>query len=181
MTPLAPVNINDKLGPEKLPVGWPWKFFLFSVLTLVTMVVLYFGLEFGYKVFLNSRINSLNQSIDELSQTIPKDQQDSLIRFYSQIVNLQNLLKNHTITSKVFTFLQNNTNKSIFYTFYDLKVPERRLNLEGTANNYEIFAQQLEAFNQSPAVESLVVNESSAVEGRVRFKLFLILKNEIFR
>ncbi len=181
MLPITPVNMSERLGPEKLPVGWPWKFFLFSLLVLVTAVVLYFSLEFGYKPFLNSRIDSLNQSIDQLSQTIPKEQQDNLIRFYSQIINLQDLLKNHVNVSKVFNFLQNNTNKSVAYSSADLRVGERRLNLEGTASNYEIFAQQLEAFNIASGVENLVVNESSAIEGRVRFKLFLILKNEIFR
>lgn len=175
------MNINEKLAVEKLPVGWPWKFFLFSVLVLLTTAVLYLGLDFGYKPFLKSRIESLNQSIEELSQIIPKDQQEGLIRFYSQVVNLQSLLASHVNVSKVFNFLQNNTNKSVFFSRADLMIGERRLNLEGFASNYEIFSQQLEAFNVAPEVENLVVNESSAVEGRVRFKLFLILRNEILR
>lgn len=181
MPSLTPVNINEKLSAEKLPVGWPWKFLLFSLLVLLTTIVLYLGLSFGYKPFLGTRIESLNRSLDELSQTIPKDQQDGLIRFYSQVVNLQNLLTGHVNVSKVFNFLQNNTNKSVFFSRADLMIGERRLNLEGFASNYEIFSQQLEAFNVAPEVENLVVNESNSAEGRVRFKLFLILKNEILR
>ena len=174
------VSVSEKMVAEKVPVGWPWKLFLFSLLVLLTTFVVYFGLVFGYKPFLNARVEGINKSIEELSKTIPVDQQQNLVRFYSQLANLQRLLKTHVFLSKVFPFLQTNTNKSVLYNTLEVKVGEKRLSLEGMAGGYEIFSQQLEAFKVAPQTESLLVNESSAVDGKVKFKLTPILKPNLF-
>lgn len=176
-----PTTLNEKLGPEKLPIGWPWKLFLFSLLTVITALVIYLGLALGYRPFLNGQVEAIDESIRTLSETIPQDQQKNLIIFYSQLANLQVLLKKHTTASKVFVFLEKNTNQSVVYTSMDLRTAERKLSLDGVATGYDVFSQQLEALNNATEVESLVINESTASEGRVKFKLFVILKPELFK
>ena len=180
MPPLNQSTINQQIA-EKVPVGWPWKLFLFSLLVLLITFVTYFGLAFGYKPFLDNRIQAIDASLDELSKTVPLDQQQDLIRFYSQLANLQRLLKDHIFASKIFPFLQTNTNKSVAINSLEMKTSERRLSLDGIAGSYEIFSQQLEAFNISPQIENLLVNESSAVDGKVKFKINLILKPSLFK
>jgi len=176
-----PTTINEKLGPEKLPIGWPWKLFLFSLLTVITALVIYSGLSFGYRPFLEQQVEAIDESIRALSEIIPEDQQKNLITFYSQLANLQAIFKKHVATSKIFGFLEKNTNQSIFYTNMDLRTAERKLSLDGIATGYDTFSQQLEAFNNTAEVESLVVNESTATEDLVKFKLFVILKPELFK
>lgn len=178
---LMPLKITDRLGPERVEVGWPWRLLLFSILVVVTVSVLYLGLEFGYKIYLNNQIESRDRAVAELTQTVSEEDQEKFISFYSQLANLQSLLDNHILTSRVFPFLEANTNRAIYYNFVDLKMKERRLNLEGVAQSYEIFAQQLEAFNQAPEVERLVVNESQSIGGRVSFRLFVILVPQLFK
>mgnify|MGYP001617302204 CR=1 FL=1 len=84
-------------------------------------------------------------------------------------------------TSKVFSFLEKNTNQSVFYTGMDLRTTERKLSLDGVAISYDTFSQQLEAFNSAKEIESLVVNESTAIDGQVKFKLFVVLKPELLK
>lgn len=172
-------SINPPI--EKLSVGWPWKLFLFSLLTIITALVIYLGLAFGYRPFLQSQMEKIDESIRQLSEAIPEDQQKNLIIFYSQLANLQNVLSKHIIVSKIFPFLQKNTNQSVFYNAMDLRVGERKLALEGVAANYDIFSQQLEALNSAPEVVGMVINESTAIGGQVKFKLFVILKPELFK
>lgn len=181
MPPYTPPNLSDRLGPEDLPIGWPWRFFLFSLLVAITAAIVYGGLAFGYKPFLNVQIKEQEAAIEQLSQVVPKKEQESFLAFYSQLVNLQNILTNHAAISKTFPFLQLNTNKQVFYTAIDLRVPERRLGLEGFASNYGIFSQQLQAFSVAPEVETLIINDSNALEGRVKFRLSLTLKPSLLK
>ena len=174
-------TIDEKLQREELPVGWPWRFFLFSLLVFITALVVYLGIGFGYKPFLTSQIEKQETAIAQLSQTIPKKQQEDFVAFYSQLVNLQRLLKDHIFASKIFPFLQANTNQLVYYTTVDLRAGERRLELEGVAANYGVFAQQLQAFSVAPEVESLIINDSNASGGRVKFRLSLILKPTLFK
>src|SRR3989344_5147872 len=99
MPPQIPVNIAGKIGPEKLTVGWPWRFFLFSILMIITFLVVYFGLTLGYRPFLESLIEEQNIEINQLGQTISQQDQQGFINFYSQLANLQNILNSHVTSS----------------------------------------------------------------------------------
>jgi len=172
--------IAEKLGQEKLSVGWPWRLFSFSFLIILAAVVVYFGLAFGYKNFLTDRVNDVDFEIQQLSESIPQDQQDKLIKFYGQLANLQTLLNNHIISSNIFPILERNTNQGVFYNSAEFKMTDRRLVLEGVANSYQVLSQQLEAFNRVPDIDKVIVNESYLSSGRVAFRLFIILNEKIF-
>lgn len=176
-----PNNISEKLGPERVAVGWPWRLVLFSLLVLVTVIVVYLGLELGYKIYLNSQIKNKDEAIQRLSQSISQEEQKRFIDFYSQLANLQRLLDDHVFISKVSPFLEANTNRLVYYDFVDLRLKERRLDLGGVAQSYGVFAQQLEAFNRAPEVERLAVNESQSVGNAVKFRAYLILKPAVFK
>ncbi len=172
--------ISEKLNQEKLSVGWPWRLFSFSFLVILASGVIYFGLAFGYKNFLNDRISNIDSEIQQLSESIPQEQQDKLIKFYRQLANLQGLLNKHITSSNIFPVLEKNTNEGVFYNSAELKTVDRRLALEGVANSYQVLSQQLEAFNRLPDVEKVIVNESYLSGGRVAFRLFIILNEKIF-
>lgn len=170
-----------QLGREQAAIGLPWRLFLFSLLVVIAVVVIYAGLDFGYKIYLNNQIKVRDQKINELTQAISQEEQNQFINFYSQLANLQILLDKHLLISKIFPFLEKNTNQQVYYNRVDLRASQRRLDLEGAAASYEIFAQQLEALNRAPEVEQLVVNDSQASGGRVTFRLFIILKTDTFK
>lgn len=171
----------EKLSREPIRVGWPWRFFIFSILVLIIAVVAYVGLQFGYAGYLNRQIAAVDEKINILSQSIPVDQQQSLSAFYSQLANLQRLLASHTVTANLFPLLQKNTNTAVAYQTLELRVAERRLVLEGTAASYQILAQQLEAFQQMAQVDQVTVNESRAAEGHVAFRISITFKKDSFQ
>ncbi len=172
--------IAEKLTQEKLSVGWPWRLFSFSFLIILAAGVIYFGLAFGYKNFLNNRIGEVDSEIQQLSESVPQEQQDKLVEFYGQLANLQGLLNKHVISSNIFPILERNTNQGVFYNSAEFKMTDRRLSLEGIANSYQVLSQQLEAFNRAPDVERVIVNESYLSGGRVAFRLFLVFSDKIF-
>jgi hypothetical protein len=173
--------LTGKIGPEKMTVGWPWRFFIFSIIVLLTAVMVWAGLAFGYRTYLENRIAAVDASIQQLSESVPQDQQQNLITFYSQLANLQNVLVAHTGTARLLPLLQQNTNRLVSYRSIDLRVGERRIVLDGVAQSYQVLAQQLEALNRMPIAESVIVNESRAEEGRVVFRLTVTLTERAFQ
>ncbi len=169
-------TLDEKIGREELPVGWPWRFFLFSFLVVVTAVVAYAGLAFGYAPFLASRIQAQDANFEQLGKIIPQKQQDQFIQFYSQLANLQGIMQNHVVISPLFGLLEARTNVGVQYTAFEARVAERKVLLEGIAASYKVFAEQLQAFALAPEIETVIVNDSNALEGRVRFRLTVMLK-----
>lgn len=175
------MDAQTLLAKERATTVWPWRLFLAALIILAIAILYYAGLAFGYKTYLNNRIESKDAEIAELAAAIPKDDQARLIRFYTQLQSLKNLLDQHVINSKILPFLEKNTNKSVFYNKLDLDVAQRSLDLDGVAASYQILAQQLEAFKQAPEVERYLINNSQYNQGVVRFAISVILKPELLK
>ena len=166
---------------EELPVGWPWRFLMFSALVAVTVAVGSAGLTFGYKPLLDSRLKGQEAELVGLGKIIPVKQQDEFVRFYSQLANLETLLSTHVSASPLFGLLESRTNGAVSYMVMELRVPERKIVLEGNASNYKSFAEQLQSFTEAPEVESVIVNDSNALEGKVKFRVTVTLREGIFK
>lgn len=174
-------NPLEQFEPENLSVGWPWRFFLTSFFIFLAAMLVYLGLVFGYEPYLQSQIEKQDQEINSLAQTVSKSDQDKFIQFYSQISNLKKLLENHILASKIFPFLEKNTNQKVYYKVFNLKVPEYELELEGVAESYAVLAEQLESFNQAQETGRYILNQSKFNGREVEFGASLELKQEIFK
>ena len=175
------MDTQHLLERERTTTVWPWRLFVASLIVLIVAGLYYAGLAFGYRTYLNNNIEKKDAEIAELAATIPKEDQARLMRFYNQIQGLKNLLDQHVINSKIFPLLEKNTNKKIAYNKLDLDVAQRSLNLDGIAESYQILAQQLEAFKQTPGVERFLINNSQLNQGVVRFNVTVVLKSELFK
>lgn len=167
--------------PERLPVGWPWRLLVFTVVIFGTTVATYLGMMLGYKPYLNSRIEDLDATIADLNQAIDEEQQKNLVNLYSQFINIQDLLNSHPLASKIFDFLEKNTHQQIQYLTLNLSVTDRHLKLEGTVPTYPILAQQLELFRQAPEIEKVFLDDSRILEKNLRFSIRLIFKPELIK
>jgi len=174
-------NIIEKFDKEELSVGWPWRFLLISLVSFGIALFIYLGLFFGYRSYLNQQISKKDAEIAQLAATVPKEDQERLVKFYSQLQNLKSLLDQHIINSKILPFLEKNTNRRVFYPKLEADIRRRTLNLEGVAESFEVLAQQLEAFRRAKEVERFIITDSQLVEGQVRFRLSVVLKPEVFK
>lgn len=175
-----PEKVAGKMGSDKPPVGWPWRLFLFSSLVLLAMVILYFGLEFGYKTYLNAQINAKDEKINELARAVSPEENQRFTDFYSQMANLRVLLDEHTFASRLLPLLENNTSKSVYYDSLSFSMKDRRLVLSGIATDYKTLSQQLEAFERNNDIEKVLINESKREGTRVRFRVSLFLNPGLF-
>ncbi len=162
---------------ERLPVGWPWRLLLFSIIVFGATIAGYLGITLGYKPYLNSQIKTLDSKVANLTQTVGEEQQKNLVSLYSQLTNIQNLLNSHVAASKVFDLLEKNTQPQVYYLSLNFSLAGRDMQLDGSAPNYGVLAQQLEVFKQIPEIEKISLGDSVVVDdGTVHFSLRLIFK-----
>ncbi len=158
-------GFEEKIEHEKMPVGWPWRLLLINGGLFLVAFLGYFGMAFGYAAYLKSRIADFDKEIANLTKVIPESERQNFIGFYSQIANIQDLIKSRAAASQFLAFFESNSIKKIRYASFVLSVPENYLKLDGNAESYGALAQQLEAFRRVPAVERVALDSSILEEG----------------
>ena len=174
-------NVREQFSGSAKGVGWPSKFFTFSLVIFIFLLVIYLGLGFGYEAFLQSSIKKIKGELGSLSDQITDQQREDLITLYSQVTNIKGLIADHTLTSQVFTLLEAITSERVKYVGFDLSVPDRELSIEGVAATYEDLVSQLVLFEQSPQIERFSLEQSAVQGGIVTFKVKVILTKEILQ
>lgn len=175
-------NITEQfLEPRKVPVGWPWRMFIFSVILFALVLFIYFGMIWGYQPYLRGERQSFDKKISEIGGAISEADRETLINFYSQSANLESLLNNHIKGSNIYLFLERNTNQGVYYEGAKLSVAERFLQLQGIARSYDNLVQQLVAFEQAPEIEKVILEESRVADRGISFSLRVIFKPELLK
>lgn len=172
-------NLEEQLLSERIPVGWPWRLLIFSALIFAIAIFVYFGLRYGYKGYLDSRSRQLDEDLKALGQQVSAADQERFINFYSQLVNLKEILDKHSFSSNIFRFLENNTINEVYYTEVSLRSTERVLILKGFSNNFESLSAQLEIFEKSSETEKVILNNVSLQGNGVNFSATIIFKNTL--
>lgn len=142
-------------------------------------VLAYIGLAFGYGPYLNSQIEEKKNELSQLA--ISREDRQVLGQAFSLLANLENILNNHVLSSKLFPVLERMTNQRVYYTNANLKVPQRELELRGFAESYEVLAQQLTAYDQAAEVESYTLNEAQFSQNLVSFRVSLKLSADLLK
>lgn len=180
MPPYAKNMTEQFLAPKKTSVGWPWRLFLFAAVLLGLTLLIYFGVTLGYQPYLRQEHGKLDQEINKIGGVISETDRENFINFYSQSANLQSLLNKHVRGSVIFSLLEENTNKNVYYEAGTLSVAERVLRLEGVAKSYDNLIQQLVAFERLPETEQVLLEESQNSDRGVRFTFKVIFKPSLF-
>ncbi|MCS6789095.1 MAG: hypothetical protein NZ484_00805 [Patescibacteria group bacterium] len=182
-----PEKIIDELSKEKFGTpGWSWKIFMFSVFVLIITISFYLGLNFGYKPYLNSKINELDKQKQQILQSISENDQNKLMIFYSQIANIFDLLKNKKNISQIFSWLEKNTLPDVIFNKFNFNKAGNQINLGGFSLSRESALNQILVFQQSPDVNNIVLNNlnsNSAGQNQIevwQFDATIYLKESFF-
>ncbi len=169
----------DQFESERLPVGWPWRFFMVSFVIFLASILVYLGLAFGYEPFLDSQIQKVEDEINARAASVSKENQDKFIQVYSQMINIKSLLDAHIFPSSVLTLLEQKTHPRVYFIGANLKSAERELELDGSAANFSALAEQLEIFAQTKEIERYTLSQSQLTGDMVQFKVALKLSRNV--
>ena len=179
-----PSRVEEQLkSGEYLPVGWPWRIFSLSLVIFIIAVLVYAGINFGYRPYLNKQIKTLDAEFLDLNQSIDEEKQNQLISFYSQIVNIGDVLNSRDNTFPIFDFLEKNTYPRTAYKNININAGNSRIDMDVSTENYYTFAQQAREFEANDAVEKLDFGGLSLdpATNNVSYRLTLNIKPKFFK
>jgi hypothetical protein len=167
---------------KRLPTAWPWRLVLFSFSVFILTLLIYVALAFLFTPYLERQISEKDMEIEKVAASVPQEEQERFLVFYSQLANLKSLLDNHVVSTPLFDWLEANTNSQIFYSSLSTVTNDNNLILEGVAESYDALTEQLEVFNQSSEIKKYSVQQSSRLpSGRVQFRVDVLFNNQFFR
>lgn len=151
---------QDQFKSEDYTIGWSWQLFIFSIIVFATSALIYAGMTFGYLPTLNSQIDDIKKKTDALNNSVSAADREKFFNFYSQVFHIQNALQNHLLSSHLFVFLEQNTNKNVFFDSLTFNQDTALLELGGAAVSYDDLVGQLEAFRRKSEVTSVILGSS---------------------
>ncbi|MBI5732499.1 hypothetical protein HY967_00880 [Candidatus Jorgensenbacteria bacterium] len=172
-------NEAEDLVMEQLPVGWPWRLLIFSIIIFAFTIFVYIGLRFGYGSYLDTSSKTLDSDLKKLSERVPEADRAAFHAFYSQTVNLKTILDKHLYTSNVFKFLERNTIGTVYFTDADMTVIDRAIRLRGFGSSFETVAQQMAILERAKEVDRVLLDDVSVQTEGVIFSLTLTFKPEV--
>ncbi len=179
-----PDKVIEQLGkePPKTP-GWALGALFFSGGVLFLAIVIYVGLNFGYAPYLQSQLTATQRKISALGNQVSPSDQTHLINFYSQLSNLQTLLRNHVLSSQFFTWLEQNTEANVYFQSFSL-TQGTEVTLIGVAPSEADVNEQIAVFeNNTSEISSMTVSSVSAPQapgGNWTFNVDLMMSPSLF-
>ena len=176
-----PQKVADRLArsPQKTPGSFRQLFLLSSTLFFISLGF-YLGLDFGFRPYLESQVEELQNRMSNLAQQIPIEEQIQITGFYSQIVNFQKLLADHTPVSPLFAWLEKNTQVNVYYTSFNFRSSNNSVSISGVAESLDDLSEQLLVLENLPEIESANLGGVTSEEGLWVFDLELSLTPAFF-
>ena len=158
-------SAENQFQSEELTIGWSWRLLIFSMIVFGAVAILYGGMFFGYDPYLQEKLDALDKETKSLNEAVSIEDQKKLLSFYSQVYNVQDILANHVLPTRVFAFLELNTNPQVAYESMHFDLDSGVLELSGKAKSYDDLVRQLEAFRrQTDIVKVLKLTNSKSGE-----------------
>lgn len=150
-----PQRVIEQLGREPVRTpGWSGTLLMLTGTLFFISILIAGGLTYGYQPYLNAQVKALDAKIKKFSEDVPVEDQQKILVFSSQLINLKKLLKQHIFISPVLEWLQKNTSPNVYYSKMVLDVAKKSISLSGSAKTVNDFAEQVQVFSVQPEIVS---------------------------
>jgi hypothetical protein len=174
-------ELAEKLSREpQIGGGMPAKLLMFSVSIFIITLVIYLGMVFGYKPYLNAQLDKINNQINVAGNQISPTDQSQLVNYISQFTNLRAIIGSHIITSNLLNYLNKNTDTNVYFNRLSLTVFNNQVQLSGLAKSMDDLIGQLAAWQNSSAITKVDFNQISYTPQGFSFSATLIFRPGFF-
>jgi hypothetical protein len=178
---LPPQAIEKLIREPSHTQGAYRELLLISGAMLGLTIVIYIGLAFGYRAYLNSSLTAVEDKITKFSAGVSQEDRAKIQGFYSQLVNLRTLLAGHTAASPVMALLERTVQPDVYYTKLTMNSTNNQAVLTGAAKSLEAIAAQATAFQGQAEVDRVDFNNAGAqAVGPWQFTMTVYLKPAVF-
>lgn len=172
--------METKFAGAPISVGLPWRLMIFSFVLLAFSVFIFLGLKFGYDVYLDGQLESLDERVEQLSTEVSQGQQERFLVFYSQLSNLEAVLNKRGFSHNIFDFLENDTLPSVYYSEAEYSDATDEIRLTGLANTMKDLVDQMSVFGDASEVARVTLNSVSLIGSQVGFEIQLVFNPGYF-
>lgn len=159
----------------------PWRFTILAGMVFSGLLVIYFGLSFGYQNFLEKSISNTQSKTDDINKnSIDVKSRDQFLSFYSRSVNVQKLLNSHITIRPVFNILESRTLPGVYYSDSKIDVSEKIISLTGFAKDFETLANQIYIYSNTSGLSKVGVSDTKVSEKGLSFNPKVILESSVF-
>jgi len=171
-TPITQIKSRDQ--------NIPWKTLIYSAVVLGITIIIYIGIRFGYKPFVEASIKNAEARIQEIDRQAPQQEtQESFIQFYSQLVNIKNLLSDHSAVTPLFYILEENTMENIGFESMIINVADGTVSMSGFAGSYEVLAGQLAVYENIKGIYRASLSSARRANELIQFDLRLSVSQDL--
>lgn len=135
--------------------GWPWRLMTLSFIILLAVFAVYAGMRFGFEdMYLKRALIREDAAFSETFKSVSLEEQKEVFNFYSQLSNIDTLLKKQGKASPYSTLIEQHTLKAITYSGMDLRFTDSLavILLDGKTASYASVVQQLAQYKKAPGV-----------------------------
>ncbi|MEK7479477.1 MAG: hypothetical protein AAB634_03025 [Patescibacteria group bacterium] len=160
--------------------GLPWRLLMFSGFLFGFAIFVFLGLKFGYGTYLQARSSGVDEEIAALASQVGASEQQRLVSFYSQLVNVETVLGRHSFSYNIFPFLESVTIPNAYFVSASFSRDGFSLGLQGRARSIQDVVDQLAVFDGAPQITSATLNNVSFDGAETAFGVSLVMKKDFF-
>lgn len=171
-------KIISKKETERKP--WLDWVFYFCLFLLIISVLSYFVLEYSLKSA-EEELKNLKSEISEQRGEKNSQLKEKLLLNQKKIDDFSEILKEHKLTSQVFTLIENSTHPKISFVDFDFNSANSGLMFSGQTSNFKTLAEQLLILQREENIENIEISNISLTdEGNIDFSLDITLNSKVF-
>lgn len=155
--------------------------FYFASALLIAVVFSY--LIFTLKIYLQKReIADADKNIAVYGTQEQKAYEKKILDYKRLIDDFTVIVGKHKISSNIFSFIEDNTVPSVWFSNFDMSDSTNEIRLLGEAENMLTLSQQVQVFEKDKEyIKNItVLNSQAGVGGKIGFILNLSLGSKIF-
>ncbi|KKP42229.1 MAG: hypothetical protein UR31_C0017G0008 [Parcubacteria group bacterium GW2011_GWA2_33_14] len=150
---------------------------------LLIAVVFYYFLFLLKDYYQNQKIEEINKKIAVYGTQEQKNSEAKVFDYKKKIDDFTVIINNHKISSNIFTFIEENTLPTVWFSNFSMSESSNDLRLSGESNNMETLSHQISILeNNKDYVSNInILNSQVGTGGTIRFVLNASLNPEIFK
>jgi hypothetical protein len=172
------MEIIPKPKPKAIPLEIIFATVSFLILISVVFVSIYFFFDEKKK---KREISQIEEKISALRTPQIKEIEEKVLKYQRKISFFSDLVKNHLHPSKIFPYLEQKTNKNVYFSSFDFDLENSKIILAGETPDFPSLFQQLEIFKEDPHLKTELKEMFLSKEGKVGFKLEISFDKEILK
>lgn len=154
---------------------------VFAGAALLTVFIIYFAVSI-YADSLESRINTVQAEAKNIQEQRNIAIEEEVITLNSKFSVVENLLDDHTLTSKLFSFVESITHPSVYFINFTFRANDKTVIANGSTENYRTFGEQYIALQQNKHVGDIRVSSIKLSRtGKVEFGISFAVDESIFK